>query len=73
MSEYRAKYPNCIYGYTGIFSIGVLQAYRLLKGVLCVLFCPNFPLKLKQMDQLKTYVKFIYIWGDMVSDYTASI
>ena len=30
-----------------------------------VLFCPNSTWKLNKMDQLKAYVKFMYILGDM--------
>ena len=38
-----------------------------------VLFCPKYALKLNKMDQLKAYVKFIYILGDMAFPQTAHV
>ena len=43
----------------------ILVCCRLVNGAVWLLFCLNYAQKLNKMDQLKAYVKFIYILGDV--------
>ena len=55
----QAKLPKT-HSSSRIFNIGVLWACRLVNGALCAE-------KLNKMYQLKAYVKFVYILGDIAS------